>query len=153
VWFKKAFKISAQAKGCIVVKPGLSSAQRQYMQLLLKPVTGMLNAYRHKLASVGSEESKLVEGFLVLLNAMAETLELERLIETGQLNASARRKGEDAKSVIQEVSDLLDGTDSLFVRDIAMSAGVGDPVLIELLTRTGEVDFAMAKKHCPLILP
>jgi hypothetical protein len=153
VWFKKAFKISAEARGCIVVKPGLSSAQRQYMQLLLKPVTGMLNAYRHKLASVGSEESKLVEGFLVLLNAMAETLELERLIETGQLNASARRKGEDAKSLIQEVSDLLDGTDSLFVRDIAMSAGVGDPVLIELLTRTGEVDFAMAKKHCPLILP
>ena len=146
IWFQKAFYIESVAvKDGVVIKPGLSGAKRQHMLMLLRPVTSTLNQYRHQLV-YSSEESKIVEGFLVLLNAMTEAMELLRLFETGQLNAAAaRRKIEGLASL-----DLLEGMDALVVRDLAMSAGVGEPVLIELVKIT---DLSMAKKHCPLIIP
>jgi hypothetical protein len=156
VWFHKAFVIQAvNGEDMVVIKPGLNSTQRQYVSLLLKPVTAMVDRYRHQFANLSSEESKIVEGLLVLLNAMTETLELLRLFETGQLNAAYRRREDKQSSPNACVADLLEGVDALFVRDVAMSAGVGDPVLVELLTRSKDstVDLAMAKKHCPLIVP
>ena len=112
--------------------------------MLLRPATVALNQYRHQLI-YSSEESKIIEGFMVLLNAMGEAMELLRLFETGQLNIGRHNSNSSVATI-----DLLEGMDSLVVRDLAMSAGVGEPVLIELLKLQ---DLTMARKHCPLIIP
>jgi hypothetical protein len=145
IWFQKSFLIETIISGNgVVVKPGVTSAQRQHMMMLLRPATVALNQYRHQLI-YSSEESKIIEGFMVLLNAMGEAMELLRLFETGQLNIGRHNSNSSVATI-----DLLEGMDSLVVRDLAMSAGVGEPVLIELLKLQ---DLTMARKHCPLIIP
>ena len=147
VWFAKAFAVEMHGEFAVVT-PGLKSSQRTFVQALLRPLVATLTRYRYQL-SEGPGETKLVEGFIVLVNALVETMELMRLVETGQLNR--RGLGETA-GLGQDAVSILDAVNDLTVRDIAMSAGVGEPVLIELLNREA-IDLALVKKHCPLIVP
>jgi hypothetical protein len=150
IWFVKAFTIDAD-KNFVTIKPGLSSAVRQYMQTLLKPLTGVISSFRHQLiAGASGEEAKTIEGFLVVLNALNETMELMRLVETGQLTAGRHR--EEKRRA--DLSSAMEGVDQILVRDLVMSAGIGECWLIELLVSLdSQIDMAMVRKHCPLLFP
>ena len=140
VWLLKAFRI--QVVGNVVsLRPALSASQRAYFSHhLLGPTVALLAHHRPQLAS--SSESRVVEGFTVLVNALVEAMELFRLLETGQLTA---------KEIPQLSSPaLLTGLSQLLVRDIVLSAGVGEPLLLELLAG---MDTRLVRKHCPLLVP
>ena len=148
LWFAKAFCVETHAGEAgaeyVVVKPALGSAARQFVSNLLRPVVQALTQFRFQLGEFG--ESKLIEGFIVLLNAVVEAMDLMRLVETGQLN---KRRSEE--TAIVDDTAVVAGIDSLLVRDLAISAGQGEPVLMALLSRAG-IDMALARKHCPLIV-
>jgi hypothetical protein len=124
---------------------------RQYMLTLIGPVSGSLQRYRHELTlGANSDESKIVEGFTVILNAVTESMELMRLVETGQL--SLRKSSQPVD--LGDVANVLIGMDQILVRDLVMSAGIGESGLVEFLTTFKDlIDVGTARKHCPLIVP
>jgi hypothetical protein len=148
VWFKKAFHIEyVQGRNSsLSVKSALSSSQRQSVCELVSPAIALLSRFRYQLGEAG--ESRIVEGFIVLVNAVVEAMELLRLFDTGQL--ANKRKEEQANSDAAGIKDLLVQMDNLLVRDLIVSSS-DSSALISLLNRQG-LDLQLAKKMCPLIV-
>jgi len=147
-WLTKCFKLELYGDGILAIHPTISSAQRQWILMTIKPVVELLTNYRHQLAATmmgGSGESKTIEGFLVLASAIVECMELLRLIESGQL----------VSSTLAQVTDmeLLNSLDQVLVRDIVLGAGVGNDALMEFVSNREGIDGALLRKHCPIIVP
>lgn len=149
IWFHRTFAIEAHGE-YVNVRPALNSAVRTYIAGLLKRLSATVLRYRYQLSEGGAAETKLVEGFIVLVQALGEMMELMRLFETGQLNN--RMRTSEFALIDDGSTAILDGVSELTVRDIAMSAGVGEPVLLGLVNRQG-IDTGLLKKHCPLLVP
>jgi hypothetical protein len=146
-WFTKAFTM--ELCGVMAIHPVLTSAQRNYILSLMKPVADLLTNYRHQLAQQvggGSGETKMIEGFLVISSAIVECMELFRIVESGQMTVSGQ---------LATVSDIevLTGIDSLLVRDIVLSAGVGNEFLMNLFSCRDGIDSSVLRKHCPIVFP
>ena len=143
MWFQKAFCVNRQGGEKVSICPVLSVTSRNYFSTqILAPVAALLGTYKYQLTSDKIGEARMIEGFSVLVNSLVETMELFRLFETGQLCV-----GEGPT-----IENNLAGIELLLVRDIVMSAGLGDPVLKDLLARDG-IDSALVRKRCPLIVP
>ena len=148
IWLAKAFKLEYSSSSSVMtIKPILNSTQRTYMCLLLRPFVEMITTYRQQLVAGTSQyENKMVEGMMVLGSAILECMELLRLFETGQLTPQ-----------IFEVSNIpmdehFANLDTLCVRDIVLSVGVGHEFLMEfvaMLPDSGNI----LRKHCPLLIP
>jgi hypothetical protein len=139
----------------MAVHPVLTSAQRHYILSLMKPVVELLTNYRHQLSqvavgpasSLAGTEVKVIEGFLVVASAIVECMELFRIVESGQLTSGSR-----GAATITEI-DLLNGLDSLLLRDVVLSAGVGNDYLVNFLSGREGIDASVLRKHCPIIFP
>ena len=148
-WFKKAFTLHATTAAThdnnnqfVVVKSSFTAAQRQYICSLVKPALALITRFRHQLSH--GWESKLVEGFIVLGNAILETMELMRLLETAQLLLNKRNEQPLSSPVELYIFEQID---NLVFRDVVL----GEPLIVELLSRD-PIDMQLARKLCPLIL-
>lgn len=140
IWFMKAFKLEIKAD-ILLVKPVLTSTQRHYMQSLFEPVNQMVTQYRYQLGTDMSE-TKLVEGFVVLVTSILECMELMRIIESGQLTL----RGDDVPAIEVPV-ELLNEVDNIQMRDLLSGTAAG-ATLEQLFS-----DMSVVRKHCSLIFP
>lgn len=133
VWFQKAFQITCMDTQ-VTIRPG-PPHRDSFTVHVLAPLVAMFSTYKPLL----TENNSYVEGFSVLLSATQECMELFRIVDTGQLQ----------RKEVSIEPELLARVERLLVRDIVLSAGVGDPTLRELLSK---LDIGLAGKYCPLLI-
>lgn len=143
IWIAKAFKLEFSANSVMTVRPILSSTQRTYIVSVIKPFVDLMTTYRQQLLSL-QHESKILDGLMVLGNAILECMEMFRLFETGQLTPQGIVSTTIAPAVFANI-------DTLCVRDIVLSVGVGNELLMDLVAvLDGQ---GVLRKHCPLLVP
>ena len=161
IWLAKLFKLDyrtmAQDSRIMTIKPVLSSTQRTYVCLVIKPFLDMLSTYRQSLVAGQSQnEIKIIEGLIVVSSGVVECMEMLRLFESGQLQESASA-GVTSQGVGYETFNNLS---NLSVRDIVLSIGdsgsttaTAAGLIVNEFMSTAQLDATVLRKHCSLLFP
>ena len=146
IWLAKAFKLELSGSRIMTIRPILSCTQRAFIVSIIKPFVDLMTTYRQQLLSGTYQyESKILDGMMVLGNAVLECMEMLRLFETGQLTPQGILATPDIGP------NAFTNIDTLCIRDIVLSVGVGNELLMDLVAVLDGK--GVLRKHCPLLVP